>query len=178
MFLAMHINNQKLGFDIFTVWNIFIEHDLNILMIFVIKEKCIILSYTNSGLCSGAHLGRALQMWIQLFFSASFWDLLLRGGRLPGGEALGRHQVRPSCTCVSDAAADADVCCFSARSSCITWSRGVWRVAVCGGSGHAVLPPPYPGEHCLLLTRFNAKLLSAVKKYDQNTELINSIIHS
>ncbi len=31
--LAMHINNQKLSFDIFTVGNIFMEHDLNILMI-------------------------------------------------------------------------------------------------------------------------------------------------
>ncbi len=39
-FLAMHINNKKLCFDIFTVrnvLNIFMEHDLNILMIFVIK---------------------------------------------------------------------------------------------------------------------------------------------
>ncbi len=39
-FLAMHITNQKLSFDIFTVGhsqNIFIEHDLNILMIFGIK---------------------------------------------------------------------------------------------------------------------------------------------
>ncbi len=35
-FLAMHIN-QKLSFDIFTVGNIYMEHDLNILMIFVIK---------------------------------------------------------------------------------------------------------------------------------------------
>ncbi len=33
-FLAMHINNQKLRFDIFTVQNNFMEHDLNILMIF------------------------------------------------------------------------------------------------------------------------------------------------
>ncbi len=33
-FLAMHINNQKLSFDIFTVGNL---HDLNILMIFGIK---------------------------------------------------------------------------------------------------------------------------------------------
>ncbi len=35
--LAMHINNQKLCFDIFTVrnvQNIFMEHDLNILMIY------------------------------------------------------------------------------------------------------------------------------------------------
>ncbi len=48
-FLAMHITDQKLSFDIFTVvnlLNIFMEHDLNILMIFGIKEKCIILSHT------------------------------------------------------------------------------------------------------------------------------------
>ncbi len=48
-FLAMHITNQKLRFDIFTVeyvQNIFMEHDLNILMIFVIKEKLIILTHT------------------------------------------------------------------------------------------------------------------------------------
>ncbi len=35
-FLAMHINNQKFSFDIFMVGivqNIFMEHDLNILMI-------------------------------------------------------------------------------------------------------------------------------------------------
>ncbi len=37
--LAMHINNQKLSFDIFTVQNIFMVHDLNIIMIFGIKEK-------------------------------------------------------------------------------------------------------------------------------------------
>ncbi len=39
-FLAMHINNQKIRFDIFmvgNVLNIFMEHDLNILMIFGIK---------------------------------------------------------------------------------------------------------------------------------------------
>ncbi len=48
-FLAMHITNQKLCFDIFmvrNVQNIFMEHDLNILMIFGIKEKCIILTLT------------------------------------------------------------------------------------------------------------------------------------
>ncbi len=48
-FLAMHINNQKLSFYIFTVryvQNIFMEHDLNMLMIFGIKEKCIILTHT------------------------------------------------------------------------------------------------------------------------------------
>ncbi len=48
-FLAMHITNQKLSFDIFTVGNllnIFMEHDLNILMIFVIKEKLIILTHS------------------------------------------------------------------------------------------------------------------------------------
>ncbi len=47
--LAMHITNQKLSFDIFTVGNllnIFMEHDLNILMIFGIKEKWIILTHT------------------------------------------------------------------------------------------------------------------------------------
>ncbi len=47
-FLAMHINNQKLSCDIFTVrnlLNIFMEHDLNILMIFGIKEKSIILTH-------------------------------------------------------------------------------------------------------------------------------------
>ncbi len=32
----MHITNQKLSFDRFTVQNIFMEHDLNILMIIVI----------------------------------------------------------------------------------------------------------------------------------------------
>ncbi len=45
-FLAMHLNNQKLSFDIFTVQNIFMEHDFNILMIFGIKDKCIILTHT------------------------------------------------------------------------------------------------------------------------------------
>ncbi len=33
-FTAMHITNKKFSFDIFTVQNIFMEHDLNILMIF------------------------------------------------------------------------------------------------------------------------------------------------
>ncbi len=48
-FLAKHITNQKFNFDIFTVGNlqnIFMEHDLNILMIFGIKEKWIILTHT------------------------------------------------------------------------------------------------------------------------------------
>ncbi len=48
-FSAMHITNQKFSFNIFTVGNlqnIFMEHDLNILMIFGIKEKCIILTHT------------------------------------------------------------------------------------------------------------------------------------
>ncbi len=40
-FLAMHITNQKLSFNIFTIQNIFMEHDLNILIIFGIKEKYI-----------------------------------------------------------------------------------------------------------------------------------------
>ncbi len=41
-FLAMHITNKKLSFDIFTVGNlqnIFMEHDLNILIIFWHKRK-------------------------------------------------------------------------------------------------------------------------------------------
>ncbi len=41
-FLAMHITNQKLSFDIFmivNIQNIFMEHDLNILMIFGVKEN-------------------------------------------------------------------------------------------------------------------------------------------
>ncbi len=45
----MYINNQKLSFDIFmvrNVLNIFMEHDLNILMIFGLKEKSIILTHT------------------------------------------------------------------------------------------------------------------------------------
>ncbi len=45
-FLVMHIIIQKLSFDIFTVQNIFMEHDLNILVIFGIKEKFIILTHT------------------------------------------------------------------------------------------------------------------------------------
>ncbi len=39
-FLAMHITNQELSFDIFTLGNlqnIFMKHDLNILMIFGTK---------------------------------------------------------------------------------------------------------------------------------------------
>ncbi len=48
-FLAMHITDQKLSFDIFTVenvLNIFMEHNLNILMTFGIKEKWIMLTHT------------------------------------------------------------------------------------------------------------------------------------
>ncbi len=40
-FLAMHIT-----FTVRNLQNIFMEHDLNILMIFGIKEKCIILTHT------------------------------------------------------------------------------------------------------------------------------------
>ncbi len=46
-FIAMHNTNHKLSFDIFAagnLQNIFMEH--NILMIFGIKEKCIILTHT------------------------------------------------------------------------------------------------------------------------------------
>ncbi len=48
-FLPMHITNQTLRFDIFTegnLQNIVMEHDFNILMIFVIKLKSIILTHT------------------------------------------------------------------------------------------------------------------------------------
>ncbi len=59
-FLAMHITNQKLSFDIFMVGNlqnIFMEHDLNILMIFGIKEKWIILSLCYDCFCAaGSHM--------------------------------------------------------------------------------------------------------------------------
>ncbi len=47
-FLAMHITYQKWSLDIFmvrNVLNIFMEHDLNVLMIFVKKEKSIILTH-------------------------------------------------------------------------------------------------------------------------------------
>ncbi len=40
----MHITNQKLSLG--NVLNIFMEHDLNISMIYGIKEKCIILTHT------------------------------------------------------------------------------------------------------------------------------------
>ncbi len=43
---AMHITNKKISFYIFTVGNIFMEHDLNILMFFGIKLKGIILTHT------------------------------------------------------------------------------------------------------------------------------------
>ncbi len=45
----MHVTNQKFGFYIFMIGNllnIFMEHDLNILMIFGVKEKSIILIHT------------------------------------------------------------------------------------------------------------------------------------
>ncbi len=46
----MHISNQKCkSYDTFmvgNVQNIFMEHDLHVLMIFGIKEKCIILTHT------------------------------------------------------------------------------------------------------------------------------------
>ncbi len=47
--LAIHITNKNFSFDIFTVGNvlnIFMEHDLNILIIFDIKEAFIILTHT------------------------------------------------------------------------------------------------------------------------------------
>ncbi len=44
----MHITNQKLRFDLFMVeslQNIFMEHDLNMLMIFGINQKSIIFTH-------------------------------------------------------------------------------------------------------------------------------------
>ncbi len=45
----MHITNQKIQLYIYgrNVLNIFMEHNLNILMIFGIKEKLLILSHTR-----------------------------------------------------------------------------------------------------------------------------------
>ncbi len=43
-FLAMHITNQKLSFDIITVKNIFMQHDLNILMSFGICNVLLSIS--------------------------------------------------------------------------------------------------------------------------------------
>ncbi len=48
-FLTMHITNPKKIVYIFmllNLQNIFMEHDLNILMIFVINKKLIILTHT------------------------------------------------------------------------------------------------------------------------------------
>ena len=60
------IHSQKYMFYIFTVGhllNIFMEHDLNILMIFGIKEKCIILTRTVYS-CYCHRYTRAAPDWV------------------------------------------------------------------------------------------------------------------
>ncbi len=56
-FLAMHITNQKLSFDIFTVQTIFMERDLNILMIFDICEETKKITLTSFKLKTDMILG-------------------------------------------------------------------------------------------------------------------------
>ncbi len=54
-FLAMHITNQKLSFNIFTVGNllnIFMEHQINIPMIFTVIFDKFIVSLLNKTLIS------------------------------------------------------------------------------------------------------------------------------
>ncbi len=63
-FLAMHITDQKFRFDKFTVGNslnIFMEHDLNILMIFGIKEKLIILTHAMYFLAIATNIPQRLK---------------------------------------------------------------------------------------------------------------------
>ncbi len=57
----MHINNQKFSFYIFTVLNIFMEHDLNILMIFGIKKKKYNFDPYNVILVFAAHIPQRLK---------------------------------------------------------------------------------------------------------------------
>ncbi len=76
-FLSMHINNQKLTFDIFMVvnlLNIFMKHDLNILMIFGIKEKCVILSHSMY-CCLLLHIYLCC-LWLLLCSRDTFLNLL------------------------------------------------------------------------------------------------------
>ncbi len=71
----MHITNQKLSFYIFKVGNlqiIFMEHDLNILMIFDIKEKSIYNFYPyNVFLAIATNIPQRLLLWSRVTYTVS-----------------------------------------------------------------------------------------------------------
>ncbi len=84
--LAMHITNQKSSFDIFMVrnlQNIFMKHEslLNILWIFGIKEKSIILTQWSMYFCYNVFLAIAtnIPQWLKTGFVVqghiSHWHL-------------------------------------------------------------------------------------------------------
>ncbi len=98
-FLAMHITNQKWSFDIFTVQNIFMEHDLNILMIFGIKEKCIIFEPYNVLLVIATNIAVLLMtasvlqghIILQSVFILSLLNIVLLSGVIEMGKNTHTH---------------------------------------------------------------------------------------